>query len=239
MVRPNNLREQGKVCAMIPRIPLVLLASGLALLTGCSDEVDEPMIEHGRPPHSGAAAGQGGAALLPPPPSGGPPPAGGPPPVGGPPRGETSGAPAGVEGPEASVSGRIPLLNRRPKEAEAGGNTLWIRGSVPGVEVGQVRFHSAGSDGSALQVICLAEVVNGRFEAEAPPAGPDVFVSVVALAADADPGAEHPWGALPAPLSLAGEDHEVSLSIGTRATWTLRLNVPPERIVGVGEVNPR
>jgi len=145
----------------------------------------------------------------------------------------------GVEGPAASVSGRIPLLNRRPREAASGGSTLWIRGTVPGVDVGQVRFHSAEGPGDPLQVICLAEVVDGRFEAEAPPTGPDVYVSVVSLAPDADPAAPQPWGVLAEPLPLAGADHEVSLRIGARADWTGRLQLGPERIVGVGEVSPR
>ena len=137
------------------------------------------------------------------------------------------------------MSGRIPLLNQRPREAEAGGQTIWIRGDVPGVAVGQVRFHSADRADAPLQVICLAEVVDGRFEAEAPPTGPDVYVSVVALAADAAADAALPWGALPGPVSLAGADHTVTLRVGTPAAWTGRLQLPPDRIVGVGDVHPR
>jgi hypothetical protein len=105
--------------------------------------------------------------------------------------------------------------------------------------VGQVRFHSADDAASPLQVICLAEVVNGRFEAEAPPSGPDVFVSVVAVPEGADVDAPLAWGALEGPLSLAGADHRVTVAIGGRAAWTERLGLPPERLVQVNQVQMR
>ena len=144
-----------------------------------------------------------------------------------------------IQGPEASVSGRIPLLNQPPKEALVGDGTLWIRGTVPGVSVGQVRFHSSEEPGGPLQVICLEEIIDGRFEAEAPPSGPDVYVSVVALPDGKAAEDPQPWGALASPLALGGVDHGIAVEIGDRADWTARLRVPPDRIVGVGDVSPR
>ena len=225
---------------MIPYILRQLCIVGLVLFGGCADGDAAPEAPSASgstavAPESVDASLGAGRPGRPPPPvvSGGP---GRPAPAL---SGRSEPATPGVEGPEASVSGRIPLLNRRPREAASGGRTLWIRGTVPGVEVGQVRFHSADGPDAPLQVICLAEVVDGRFEAEAPPNGPDVYVSVVSLAAEADPAAPQPWGVLAEPLPLAGADHDVSLSIGERADWTARLQVGPERIVAVSEVNPR
>jgi hypothetical protein len=229
-----------------------LLGASIALLAACGEDAPAPAD----PPVADRQAHAAGAP-PPPPPGGGPgmpPPPGaegppGPPPSGQGPALHGDASPPSddepppvrptIQGPEASVSGRIPLLNQRPREAEAGGSTLWIRGDVPGVAVGQVRFHSADAPGGPLEVICLAEVVDGRFEAEAPPSGPDVYVSVVSLPEGADAASAQPWGALAEPVPLAGADHEVSLSIGARAPWTGRLTAPPDRVVGVGDVNPR
>jgi len=231
-----------------------LLAALAAALIACGEAESPPEVGTAvtptAPPTPARGEGPPGAKGPPgPPPTDGkgPPPGPqgppGPPPEGGgpppPPPGEGAPEPPTIQGPEASVSGRIPLLNRRPKEVEAGGETLWIRGTVAGVPVGQVRFHSAESAGAPLQVICLAEIIDGRFEAEAPPSGADVYVSVVALADDAAVEASLPWGALSAPVPLAGADHEVTLALGGRAAWTERLQLPPDRIVGVGDVHPR
>ncbi len=138
--------------------------------------------------------------------------------------------------PPAGHNARIPLLGRRPSEAERGEATIWLRGSVPGLTSGQVRFHAP--DGDKLKVICLGEVVNGRYEAEAPPHSPDpVYVSVVALPDDEAVEASHAWGALEAPLTLAGKDLVADLTLGAKATWTDRTDPPIDRIVLVEQVN--
>ncbi|MFN7143206.1 MAG: hypothetical protein ACK4YP_05475, partial [Myxococcota bacterium] len=130
---------------------------------------------------------------------------------------------------------RIPLLGRRPSEAERGEATIWIRGEVPGLKSGQVRFHAP--DGDKLKVICLGEVVNGRYEAEAPPKSPDpVYVSVVALGDDEAVDATHAWGAREEPLTLAGQDLVADLAIGTKASWASRTEPTIDRIVNVDQV---
>lgn len=136
-------------------------------------------------------------------------------------------------------TGRVPVSVARPREANQGIPTLWIRGTVEGARSGQVRFHSEDADGR-LAVICLAELIDGQFAAEAPPAGPDVYVSVVAVP-DTGPVGEvgTDWGALPTPLPLAGKDHSVHIKIGTEAPWTSRLSVPPERVVSLAETSPQ
>jgi hypothetical protein len=133
---------------------------------------------------------------------------------------------------EKSRSGRIPVAANRPREAFTGEGTLWIRGAVPGVSLGQVRFHSAATAGGPLQVICLEEVVDGRYEAEAPPRGADVYVSVVSVG-DAPVSGSHAWGAAAEPVPLDGKDHVVDVVIGEHPPWTGRLAEPPDRVAGL------
>jgi hypothetical protein len=141
-------------------------------------------------------------------------------------------------GPPAPT-GRVPVSTRRPREAEQGLPTLWIRGEVPGVAAGQVRFHSAAADGR-LDVICLAEVVDGRFAAEAPPFGDPVYVSVVEVPASGPVG---PTGTaarfLAAPLPLAGADHAVVIPAGPPPAWAAALRVEPLAIVPLAATAPR
>ncbi len=144
----------------------------------------------------------------------------------------------GAPAPPAPT-GRVPVSTRRPREAEQGLPTLWIRGEVPGVAAGQVRFHSAAADGR-LDVICLAEVVDGRFAAEAPPAGPAVYVSVVEVPATGPVG---PTGTaarfLAAPLPLAGADHAVVIEAGPPPAWAASLRAPPLAVVPLDATAPR
>lgn len=144
-----------------------------------------------------------------------------------------------ISGPEASVSGRVPLLNLRPREARDGGGSISIRGTVQGVAVGQVRFHGARAGADVLDVVCLAEIVEGEFVAEAPSRGGEIFVSVVSLPAAADPTGRLEFGVLPQPLVLAGRDLAVDIALGSEAGWTSRLAVPVDRLVTVSDVQPR
>lgn len=148
-------------------------------------------------------------------------------------------SPPQIQGPGAAVAGRIPLLHPCPMGAEAAGQTLWIRGTAPGVAVGQARFHSAERGGAPLQGFCLAEAMDGRFEAPAPAWGPDVHGSVVSRAADAEADAAHPWVAPAAPVAPAVADPENAFLLGACADWVVCLRVPPEPIAGVGDVFPR
>ena len=144
-----------------------------------------------------------------------------------------------ISGPEASVSGRVPLLNLRPREARDGGSSVSIRGTVPGVPVGQVRFHGARAGADILDVVCLAEIVQGEFVAEAPANGGEIFVSVVSLPATADSTGRLAFGVLSQALVLAGKDLDIEIALGSEASWTSRLAVPVDRLVTVSDVQPR
>lgn len=210
----------------------------LLLLLACADPT-APAAPVGPPsaavpptpptPPGGAPGAANGQVPLGAPPLAGQPAEG---PGQGPPNQQTHALPA--EPPEGH-NPRIPLLGRRPSEAERGEATIWIRGEVPGLKSGQVRFHAP--DGDKLKVICLGEVVNGRYEAEAPPRSPDpVYVSVVALPDEEAVDAPHAWGALEAPLTLDGKDLVADLKIGARASWATKTEPAIDRIVNVDQV---
>jgi hypothetical protein len=135
-------------------------------------------------------------------------------------------------------AGRIPFVDLTPHGARSNRDIIHIRGSVPEVEEGQVRFHEE-VDGS-LTLICLDVVCDGAFDVLAPAsAEAPVYISVTSLG-DGEPiEGSHLWGAREAPVTLAGEDIDVQLQLGQRAAWTEGLLPALDQIAQTSDVTNR
>jgi hypothetical protein len=122
--------------------------------------------------------------------------------------------------------------------ADEGGDSIWIRGTVPGVSEGQVRFHEQVE--GRLALICLGVVCDEKFEVEAPSYSDEpIHLSVTNLAAGEPVEGSHQWGALEESLPLRGSDHQVQFELGQTASWTRNLNPGVDRIAQKEDVYHR
>ena len=141
----------------------------------------------------------------------------------------------GVERTRCHEEGQIPFVDLRPYGVKDGVETIWIRGTVPGVSQGQVRFFEE-VDG-ALELICLGVICDETFEIEAPAdADAPVHISVVDLASGEPVDSSHQWGALDSAILLDGTDHRVEVQIGTVAGWVDKVQIQADRIASVDQV---
>ena len=132
-------------------------------------------------------------------------------------------------------AGRIPYEDLRPVGAEEGGDSVWIRGNVPGVTEGQVRFHEEIE--GELTLICLGVVCDGQFEVEAPPeSDAPIHISIVELAEGETVDGSHRFGLLEAPVYLKGSDVQVDIQLGETADWAKRLSLQPDKIAQRSDV---
>lgn len=106
------------------------------------------------------------------------------------------------------------------------GPTVTVRGTVEGASTGQVDFMRITADGP--EIVHVAPLVGGKFTVTAPAtfAG-EIWVNAIAFPEGGQPTPEAPNGGLEQPITLAGEDIELSITIGDYDLMADKFPPPP------------
>ena len=224
----------------------------LATLLGCPEEPPDMASQLQAP---GGAPGQapGDAGAQPPPdgaPSGEPGPPGdgqaegepGPPGDGAPSEGgDASGEPSAeggtpgampADGAEGSAPGGAPPPGELPS-FELGDTTITISGTVAGADKGQVDFLVIEEEDGVKRprVLHVAQLEAGAFEVTAPATWEDpIYVSTLVDETGDGPDPTDPEGGLEAPITLAGTDLTLELTLEHVPTWLEALHADAEQL---------